>query len=159
MTAAALSVLAQILKEMGIKLASVGGPHTAPQFFAKYWTQHSGKTKQLALRQAVYEVTKVIIPDDDLGLMILATMAHEPIVFEYLLSFINDCFPNDPHPQERARKMCDRHLQNQSFFLWKILISKSFLWLWWFVNRKLLPLFLSSILPHALEVQYMPVDW
>ena len=119
MTAAALSVFTRTLKGMGIELTSVRGPHTASPLFAKYWTQHSGKLKQLDLRQAVYEVTDVIMPDHDQGLMILATTAHEPIVFEYVLGFIQDCFPNDPHPQERAREMCDRHLRNQSLFLWK----------------------------------------
>ena len=43
-------------------------------------------------------VTQVIMPDGDQALMILATMAHDPIVFEYLVGFIHNCFPNDPHP-------------------------------------------------------------
>ena len=119
MEAKALSILAHTLKAMEIKLISVGGPHIASQSFAKYWGQYRGKRNQLTLRQAVYEVSKVIMPDHNQGLMLLATEEHETIVFEFLLGFIHDCFPHDPHPQKRAREMCIRHLHNQSLFLWK----------------------------------------
>jgi predicted GNAT family acetyltransferase len=71
------------------------------------------------MHQGVYELLNVIDPNYDNGEMLVATKEHKSIVSDYTLGFINDCFPDEKEPSERATEMADRHILNQTIYLWK----------------------------------------
>jgi len=67
----------------------------------------------------VYELVEVRATDDQGGEIFVATTDHQEIASNFVLGFLNDCFPNEKSPDECARETVTRHIQNGSLFLWK----------------------------------------
>lgn len=115
----ALGVLASKLIDMDLDLTGVVGPKDSSSTFSEIWCKLCNVKSELEMHQGIYELTEVNSPDYGGGNMLLATTKHQDIVFNYILGFINDCFPNEKKPFERAKEMACRHIQNGSVFLWK----------------------------------------
>lgn len=117
--AKALKPLAEAVFKKGIPLGGVVGPKESSTMFSDIWVELTGGSSQIAMHQGVYELTKVLEPKFIEGEMIVATTDNKKIVRDFTLGFIKECFPNDSSPEDRAKEVADRHIENGTLFLWK----------------------------------------
>lgn len=111
--------LASTLADLNLDLSGIVGPKESCSILADIWCKLKNIESTIGMHQGIYELINVIKPDLDGGEMLVATEEHRSIVSSYTLGFINDCFPDEKEPVERANEMAERHIKNGTIYLWK----------------------------------------
>jgi hypothetical protein len=115
----ASEALVEAAIERGFLPNKVRGPVDTAERCARLFAADRGGRVTLRMNQGIYELTKVIWPNDEGGRLVKAEMAHRDITLRYAESFVHECFPEEAHPLERAHAMVDRLLPQGQLFLWQ----------------------------------------
>ncbi len=115
--ASAFEVLAQKLRADQVFPPGVLGPSSVANGFAKTWAGVSGGKYRQGMSQRIYELRKVIPPQQlPPGQMRPATESEVDLITQWALAFQEEALsPGDP---EQAQEMVQQRISSQEFYVW-----------------------------------------
>ena len=119
MNASQVEELVAFLEAHEAVLQVVEGPREPAQLFVKRWIEATACSKETLLKQGVYEVTQVKMPDSAGGRMRLATQETQEVLAGFVESFRRECFPKEPISLEFVQARIARFLNEKRAYLWQ----------------------------------------
>jgi len=111
---------AEELFKLKIKIPGVNSTAFASDAFAKTWCRLSGQTMKIGMNIRLYELTKVIFPQQVSGNCRLATSFDESILFDWYKRYCEEALPSDPLPaDEMILKTIRQNIADQNYYLWE----------------------------------------
>lgn len=119
MDAVWVKLLCEKMMPLNISLEGVVGLPYTSETFSEIYSQKNGLSCKLSMRQGLYELKKVLMPELDGEQLIVASTNEAKTCHDYMLGFVSDCFPNHKSPREEAQKISENLLTNKNLYLLK----------------------------------------
>lgn len=108
--------LAKKLKDSLHNLQGVFGKIEDAQAFSKAW----GKETEVLMHLGVYEANQIILPKNTKGSIRLATEEDLPLVEEFSIGYIKDCYPKQLEKGNEAIIGAQRNIKNKYLYLLEV---------------------------------------
>lgn len=116
--------LSNKIYEIGLKPTGTVGPTQAVNLFSKIWADKVHCKSTLAMRQKIYELTQVNVPDDTPGNLLQATHLHIELVSQWISEFKQESLPFEPSIQSENVKIAEQKIALGDVFLWVLAEGK-----------------------------------
>jgi len=118
MSASQVTELLDFLNSQDIPLKEIEGPRAIALTAVHRWTEQPGRSYTHKMKQGVYELTRVNMPDLDDGKMVMAGPQHKGLLQSFITGFWRDCFPKETVTTEQILARVDRFINEQRAYLW-----------------------------------------
>ena len=119
MSSAAAESLAVFLYQKAMSFRGLEGPPPAAKAFAIQWSRMTQAKYKIEMRQGIYELICVHLPDSNGGCMIPATDVHRPQLQRFIQGFWHDCFPDQTITAKNIQSSAQRFIEHKRAFLWQ----------------------------------------
>jgi predicted GNAT family acetyltransferase len=108
--------IAFLLRE-GLPVPGVIGPRDVATGFADAWVAQAGGSWQVQMEQMIYRLDEVADLPASPGKLIQATEAHLDLMVDWMIAF-SEVVPEGALTREEARERAERHIAEQTLYLW-----------------------------------------
>jgi len=119
MPSTAIDTLVPHIQRHAPTIETVEGPIEHAHRFARCWTEGTNQAYTILMRQGLYELTRLLPPEDDGGQLVRATAVNEGLLRDFFTGFCTECFPNDPVEPEAIRARITRLIAEGKGYLWQ----------------------------------------
>lgn len=113
-----LNLLARHMRNIGANFPGVVGPAREAETFATIWSDLAGKKVELAMRQRIYKIEHVRLPDTA-GHLQLAEADDSELIAEWMVAFAEESLPlHEQKPIAERRPDAARVIENRSAYFW-----------------------------------------
>ncbi|RDI43144.1 GNAT family N-acetyltransferase [Falsibacillus pallidus] len=106
------------LQAAAIKIPGIVAEKETADFFAEEWTSTTGQSREMLMRQRIYQLREVKKTSPSEGNMRLADERESGLITHWLLSFIEDTGEH-PLSEKEAEARAAAMIQEKSIYLWE----------------------------------------
>lgn len=111
--------LAQALIEQAWSIPGVMAEPELARTFASHWCALTGRNASPGMQERIYELRKIRPPAYSRGEFRAATETDINLVTTWIMAFLQEAMPDDPHDETNMRDLACRKTQAGDIFLWQ----------------------------------------